>query len=186
MSADSWKLGPEQRTPEPMRLTLVTESSIVRGTSVTWRRRMTDLLNEGDHAFILLEDVEMEDIAGSDPPVRASHAQVNLDAVLFVLSPHPVHSSPDFHVRKSQERAYISLPPYVIVGRVHLHGGEGLRDGLDMLVGRFIPVTDAAYWSVAEGVERTSVEMLAINRLRAQILLPFEESSAGDPEPGGV
>ncbi len=180
---DSWMLGHAQGPSEPMRLTLVTEASVIRGTAVTWRRRMTDLLNEGDHPFILLEDVEMEDIAGSGPTVRASHAQVNLDAVLFVLSPHPTHPSPDFHVHKSPERAYVSLPPYVIVGQVHLHMGEGLRDGLDMLVGRFIPVTDAVYWSDAHRVARTSVEMLALNRLRAQILLPFEESPAGDPAP---
>lgn len=176
-------LDPGQRASAPMRLTLVTEASIIRGTSVTWRRRMTDLLNEGDHAFILLEDVEMEDIVGSGPTVRASHAQVNLEAVLFVLSSSPVQASPDFHVRKSQEMAYISLPPYVIVGRVHLHPGEGLRDGLDMLVGRFIPVTDAAYWSIERRVERTTAEMLAVNRMRAQILLPFEEAVPGDPDP---
>jgi hypothetical protein len=178
--SDAWATGQGHATSQQMRLMLVTEASIIRGTSLTWRRRLTDVLNDGDHAFVLLEDVEMRDVGDPHGVIRAAHAQVNLEAVLFAVADGPVAPSPEFHVRKAPERAYISLPPYVVIGRVHLHSGEGLRDGLDMLIGRFIPVTDAVYWSVPLGVSRTSAAMVAVNHGLAQILLPFEEAPGDD------
>ena len=159
----------------------MTETAIIEGTALTWRRRMTDLFNEGDHAFVLLEDVEMRDVADPRQVVHAPHAQVNLEAVLIAIGDSAVAYAPEFHVRKGAERAYISIPPYTVVGHVHLHSGEGLRDGLDMLVGRVIPVTDAVYWSRSLGIHRTSAAMLAVNHARAQILLPFDEGSPDGP-----
>ncbi|HLO35720.1 MAG TPA: hypothetical protein VK194_06550, partial [Candidatus Deferrimicrobium sp.] len=46
---------------------------------------------------------------------------------------------------------------------------------LSELTGRFIPVTDATYWSESVGEARATAQMVAINHARAQILAPYRE-----------
>ena len=43
------------------------------------------------------------------------------------------------------------------------------------LTGRFVPVTDATYWSDSIGEARATAAMVAINHQRAQILAPHRE-----------
>jgi hypothetical protein len=50
-----------------------------------------------------------------------------------------------------------------------------LREALGELTGRFIPVTEATYWSDIVGEARTVAPMVAFNHSRAQILAPHRE-----------
>lgn len=159
----------------PMHLTLATESSFIRGELLTRQRRMSDVLNDADHPFILLRHVEMIDIRSSGRTVEAAHAQVNLDAVLFAVTSVPVSAPPELATPKAPQNAFITIPPYTIVGAIHLTAGDDLHEGLGKLVGRFLPVTDAAYWSEPLGVDRTEALMVAVNQARALILAPFHE-----------
>jgi hypothetical protein len=162
-------------SPAPMHLTLVTDASIVRGQMLTRQRRVSDILNDTERPFIVLEQVEMVDVVGPGRTVQAAYAQVNLDAVLFAVTSVPVASTPELTTPKAPQRAFITVPPYVVVGRIHLRAGDDLHEGLGKLVGRFLPVTDAVYWSDTLGVDRTEALMVAVNHARAQILVPFQE-----------
>ena len=71
--------------------------------------------------------------------------------------------------------AFISVPPFKIVGRIHLLPGRDLRQALDELVGAFVPVTEASFWSDTVGEARQSALMVAFNHSRAQILAPHRE-----------
>jgi hypothetical protein len=181
---DPW--GAEPATPpRSTHLVLVTEASVIRGRSPNRHRRLTDLLNAVGQPFILLDDVEMTDVGGARRTIRAPRAQVNLDAVLFAVTDEGVQTTPEFHLHKEPQRAFVSLPPYTVVGHVHLQVADGIRDGLDTLVGRFLPVTHAAYWSDALGVGRTEALMVAVNHAKAQILVLYEEDvSFEDALPG--
>jgi hypothetical protein len=159
----------------PMQLLLATESSFIRGELLTRQRRVSDVLNDTEHPFILLQRVEMIDIGGPGRTVEAAHAQVNLDAVLFAVTSVPVAAPPELVTPKAPQRAFITVPPYTIVGQIHLTAGDDLRDGLGKLVGRFLPVTEAEYWSESLGVDRTDALMVAVNHARALILAPFHE-----------
>ena len=56
------------------------------------------------------------------------------------------------------DEAIISMPPFKIVGTIHLLPTEGdLRQALAELTGRFLPVTDATYWSDLLGEARQTV-----------------------------
>jgi len=164
----------------PMHLMLVTDTSIVRGHMLTWRHRLSDTLNDTEDPFIVLHEVEMIDVVAPGRTVRAAYAQVNLDAVLFAVTSVPVAPIPELTTPKSPQRAFITVPPYVMVGHIHLGAGAELREGLGKLVGRFLPVTDAVYWSDALAVDRTDALMVAVNHARAQILVPFEEIVPAD------
>lgn len=155
-------------------LTLYTDSYVIQGSIRTRQRRVTDILNETDEAFVILEDVSMDEF-GSHDLVRAPYAHINLDSVLFAVALTPVAASPELRTAKARQRAIISVPPFRVTGVIHVPANEELRNALTFLRSRFIPVTEAMYWSDRLAEARTQAVMVAVNQARAQILAPFEE-----------
>jgi hypothetical protein len=65
----------------------------------------------------------------------------------------------------------VSVPPYRITGTIHLlPGRDSLRESLTELTGRFIPITNATYWSDRLGEARRTALLVAVNHHRTQIL----------------
>ena len=87
--------------------------------------------------------------------MQTDFAQVNLGTVLFGVADDPVEPTPELRVPKVTERALISIPPFTITGHIHLLPERSLHQALGELLGRFIPVTDAVYWSDRVGEART-------------------------------
>jgi hypothetical protein len=156
-------------------MTMYTDAHVIRGTLETRQRRLTDVLNLADEAFLVLSDVVLEGIDGRSASHSAPHAQVNLGAVLFAVATEAIPSTPELRTPKVPERTLISLPPYSITGQIHLLPERHVQDALRELRGRFIPVTGATFWSESLGLDRVSVPMVAINHARAQILSPYDE-----------
>ena len=157
-------------------LTLYTDSLIVRGSVRTRQHRVTDILNLADDPFLILEEVTVDEYGGRGQPIRAEYAQINLDTVLFAVANTPVEPSPELRTPKLPEQAIIELPPFKITGTVHLlPTGGNLREALTELTGRFLPVTEATFWSDHVGEARQTALLLAINHRRAQILAPHKE-----------
>ncbi|OGO53601.1 MAG: hypothetical protein A2V85_00230 [Chloroflexi bacterium RBG_16_72_14] len=157
-------------------LTLYTDSLIARGSIRTRQHRVTDILNLAEDPFLILEEVTVEEFGGHGTPIRAAYAQINLDTVLFAVANTPVEPIPELRTPKTQEQVIIEVPPFKIIGTVHLlPTGGNLREALVELTGRFLPVTDATYWSDQVGEARQTALALAINHHRAQILAPHKE-----------
>jgi hypothetical protein len=161
--------------PVKLPLTLFTDAFVIKGTIRTRQGRITDILNSGDEDFIVLEDAMVDEFGTRTQAVRTEYAQVNLDAVLFVVSDTNAEPRPDLRTPKVTEQAMISIPPFRIVGHIHVLPERDLHDALRDLTGRFIPVTDAIFWSDTVGEARTSAPMVAFNHRRAQILAPHRE-----------
>ncbi|HEX5823060.1 MAG TPA: hypothetical protein VFY18_01250 [Candidatus Limnocylindrales bacterium] len=177
---------------EPVKtaLTLFTDAFVIKGNVRTRQGRITDILNSSDEDFIVLEDAMVDEFGTRTLAVRTEFAQVNLDAVLFVVSDAAVEPRPDLRTPKVPEQAMISIPPFRIIGRIHLLPERDLHDALRELRGRFVPVTDATYWSDTVGEARTSAPLVAFNHHRAQILAPHREvdpwaglDRSGEPAP---
>ena len=157
-------------------LVLYTDALITRGSIRTRQHRISDILNESDDPFLILENVTAEEFGSRGQPVRSDFAQVNLDAVLFAVANEPVPSLPELRTPKTPEQAIISVPPFNVIGTIHLMPQEGsLRNALHELTGRFLPVTDAVYWSDRMGEAREQALLVAINHHRAHILAPHRE-----------
>lgn len=156
-------------------LTLYTDAFQVRGTVQTRQRRITDILNHAEDPFLVLADVTFDEFGSRGSPIHAEFAQINLGAVLFVVTDEPVEPSPELRTPKLAEPAIISIPPFKLTGRIHLLPERGLRAALEELHGQFIPVTDAVFWSDTLNEARTSAVMVAVNHGRAQILAPHKE-----------
>ncbi len=165
-------------SPTPLRqlpLTLYTEQLIVRGTVQTRQHRVTDILNVNDEPYLVLEDVSLEEYGSAEPPTRAEFAQVNLASILFAVSLTTIEPVRELRTPKVAERALVSIPPFRVVGHVHLLPERNLRDGLAELHGAFIPVTDATFWSDRLGEARQTVAYVAVNQSRAQVFAPYHE-----------
>ena len=166
---ESMLLGGE---PTNVSLTLYTDAFVVRGTVRTRQARITDILNQADEEFLVLSDTVVDEYGARGTPVRSEFAQVNLGAVLFAVADTPVEPRPDLRTPKVPEQALISIPPFRVSGRVHLMPERDLREALGELTGRFIPVTDAAFWSDSIGEARQTASMVAVNHTRTQIFAP--------------
>ncbi len=157
-------------------LTLYTDSLITRGQVRTRQHRVTDILNLAEDPFLILEEVTVEEMGDRGAPIRADVAQINLDSVLFAVADTPVDPSPELRTPKRAAEAIVSVPPFRITGTIHLMPGEpSLRDALHELNTRFIPVTDATYWSDRLGEARRTALLVAVNQRRTQILAEHRE-----------
>ena len=156
-------------------LTLVTDAFVVHGTIQTRHRRITDMLNSAEHEFLVLTDATFDEFGSAGQAIQADFAQVNLGAVLFGVADEPVDATPELRVPKVSQRALISIPPFTVTGHIHLMPGRDLHEALAGLVGRFIPVTEAVYWSDRVGEARTNALIVAVNHNRAQFLAPHRE-----------
>ncbi|HEY3522632.1 MAG TPA: hypothetical protein VGK63_02920 [Candidatus Limnocylindrales bacterium] len=157
-------------------VTLYTDAYVVRGQVQTRARRLTDILNRAENGFLVLTQVTLDEFGSKASAIQSDYAQVNLGAVLFGVSDEPVEPAPELRMPKVSEQALISVPPFRIVGRIHVLPERDLRDALDELTGAFVPVTDATYWSEIVGEPRTTVNAVAFNHSRAQILTPYRVS----------
>ncbi|MET1232881.1 MAG: hypothetical protein ABWY52_08545 [Candidatus Limnocylindrales bacterium] len=157
------------------RVTLFTDSHVVRGNLRTRQRRLTDALNATDATFLVLDDVIFEDFGVRAVVERADYAQINLATILFAVADADVEPTPELRMAKVPEKALVSVPPFKITGRIHLLPERDLHEALSELLGRFVPMTEAIYWSDALSEARTPAPFLAVNHARTQILAPFKE-----------
>jgi hypothetical protein len=157
-------------------LMLYTDALITRGFVRTHQRRVTDILNHADQPFLVLEEVTVEELGVRTQPIRSEYAQLNLDSVLFAVANEPVEPIAELRTPKQQQQAIISVPPFSIVGTIHLLPTDyDLREALTELTGRFLPVTDAAFWSDRLGEGRQVALLVAVNHHRAHILAQHRE-----------
>jgi hypothetical protein len=156
-------------------LTLYTDAFVVRGKLRTRQRRLTDILNLAEDPFLVISDATTDEYGSRTLASRTDFAQVNLGAVLFAVADSTIEPRPDLRTPKVPEMAMISIPPFRIIGRIHLLPERDLHEALSELTGTFVPVTDATYWSETVGEARTSAPMVAFNHSRAQILAPHNE-----------
>ena len=82
-------------TIQQVRLTLYTDSFVVRGALTTRQRRVTDMLNLAEDRFLVLSDVSTDEFGPRGEQVRAEFAQVNLASVLFAVVNEPVSPTPE-------------------------------------------------------------------------------------------
>ncbi len=168
-------------------LTLYTDSHVVRATLETRQRRISDILNAADSEFLVVSDAMFDDFGTSTSPMRAEYAQINLASVLFAVVTEPIDPVPELRTPKVVEQALISIPPFRVVGQIHLMPERNMLQSLEELHGRFIPVTNATFWSERVGEARQTATMVAVNHARAQILAPHRETDpwAGLDRSGG-
>lgn len=167
-------------------MTVYTDAYIVRGALLTRQRRLSDVMNHAENEFLVLSDATFEPFGGRGGRHAAPFAQVNLAAVLFAVASETVAPLPELRTPKVPETTLISIPPFSVTGRIHLLPERDVREALRELHGRFIPVTDATFWSDVSGEAAQHAPMVAVNHARAQILSPYIEAEPTDSSAGSA
>jgi hypothetical protein len=155
---------------QTLQLTMFTDAHIIRGAVTTRYRRLSDVLNEAEHEFIVVSNAVIEEYGQKGQPDRADFAQVNLNTMLFAVTDSIVEPQPELRLVKSPEDALIIVPPFKVVGRIHVLPDRPMLEALAQLTGRFVAVTDATYWSDALREPKTSASFVAFNHARAHVL----------------
>jgi hypothetical protein len=171
-STDGFSVAPQQR----LNLTMFTDSHVIRGHIPTRLRRLSDVLNQAEQDFIVVNNATMEEFGAKGQPDQAEFAQVNLSTLLFAVTDDIVEPQPELRLSKAPEDALIIVPPFKVVGRIHVLPGRELREALAELTGRFIPLTDATYWSESLGEPKMSASFVAFNHNRAHVLASYREA----------
>jgi len=167
--------------PRTLQLTMFTDAHVIRGVVTSRTRRLSDLLNEAEHEFIVVSGAVIEEYGQKGLPDRAEFAQVNLNTLLFAVTDSIVEPQPELRLVKSPEDALIIVPPFKVVGRIHVLPDRPMLEALGQLTGRFIPVTDATFWSESLREPKTAASFVAFNHARAQVLASHQ---AADPWAG--
>ena len=165
---------PDAGATPKAQLTLYTDAFIIRGSIVTRQRRITDILNNAEDKFLVLGEVTSDEYGSRGDTIRAEYAQINLASVLFAVADTVLETPPELRTPKIAEEALISVPPFKVTGHIHVMPERNLREALTELTGKFLPVTDAAYWSDKVGEARQTAALVAVNHERAQILAPHQ------------
>jgi len=168
------------------RVTLFTDSLLVRGQIRTRQRRLSDVLNASETSFLVLEDVTFEEFGSRAIADRSSYAQINLATVLFGVADQAVEPLPEMRMVKLKQMAILNVPPFHITGYIHLPPESDLHSALQEFEGRFLPVTEATYWSERINEPRTTAAMVAVNHARAHILAPYEQRDVWEVPAGGA
>ena len=156
------------------RLTIYTDSYLVRGGARSGLSELGDLLNGAAHDFLLLEAVKFEEFGSHALVEEVPYAQLNLDAVLFAVT--EARSVDGAESRDGgSERVIATVPPFRITGRLQLGSGQELREPLAEPAGRFLTLADAVFSSERLNEPPTMAPLLAFNHARAHIIAPHAE-----------
>jgi len=157
-------------------MTLYTDAFVISGSLRTRQRRLSDILNFADEDFLVLDAAVLQGLGKHGGHHTAANAQVNLAAVLFAVANDTVEAIPELRTPKVPETTLISIPPFSVTGHIHLLPERDVRSALQELHGRFVPVTEATFWSDALGEAPKTAAMIAVNHARAQILSPYSDT----------
>ncbi|MGZ6265649.1 MAG: hypothetical protein ACXWN4_01915 [Candidatus Limnocylindrales bacterium] len=174
-------------------LTVVTSHLVIQGTIQTRLRRLTDVLNEPDVAYLVLMDASFMEIGSRRLVARAGVSQVQLDDVLFAHVTAATESAAEMRTPKQAVRATLLAPPFTVEGQIHLAYESDLRLAMESYSGRFLPVTGAKYWAYGVAEAPNYVDLLVVNHARAHVSVasgvewqseaPLDGGSGSTPNP---
>ena len=147
-------------------------------------RRLVDILNNIDHAFILLREAEVDDpLRDDDAPRPFDLVQVQLNTVLFAV-PHGVAiqtKDPLETVRKVPVSCTIALPGFEVTGTIHMLPDLAPESAQILGARHFIPVTNASIVSAFDHDTIWRPEVVVVNLARAVLFAPHARAASVAP-----
>jgi hypothetical protein len=151
---------------------LFTAAYRVSGTTLTRFSRVTDIVNLQPTTHIVVEQAtvtEYGDPAGSIP---VPHVLVAIDELLFlIVAETDTDARPEMRIPKRPVRAQVALPPFRLLGTVHVAPGSRPADGLLNVSDRFVPMTDVSVSSTAYPEVNLTAPAVALQRAMAHVIV---------------
>lgn len=156
---------------------LVMDSYRVKGElqSIGAPRRLVDVLNSVDGAFVIVHGGQLDDpLHEDDEPRKFELVQVHLNTLLFAVprSASQVHPDPFEIIQKVPVAATIALPGFEISGNVFLL--PQIDPAGSQLLGsrHFVPMTDVTVTSATNRACVWREPVIVVNLARALLFAP--------------
>jgi hypothetical protein len=160
-----------------MDVELVMDSYRITGSlqSLGVPRRLVDVLNSVDGAFVIVNDGKLDDpLRPGDEPREFELVQVHMNTLLFAIprSASQVHPDPFEIIQKVPVEATVALPGFEIVGSVFLL--PQIDPAASQLLGsrHFVPMTDATVTSAMNPACTWHEPVIVVNLARALLFAP--------------
>lgn len=162
-----------------------TDTHHITGWLSTKEGRLSDTLNyELPHIMVLSNASSTRLHEPEESPTQGSFMHIDTMAIAFTVprSPEPRLQDRQRHrtfeyVEKERHKAVVRLPPFVFEGYLHLPKGNEVERSLWSLTPAFIPLSDAKV-SLSQHPDITwDIDVVILNRRKAQIMLPRPGSS---------
>ncbi len=164
-------------------LTVVTDRLIIHGTVLTRVKRLTDMINDPNMDYLVLQDVTFTEVGSHRVIAAGGSGQVRMSDILFVHVAASTESNAGMRMPKQPVNATLIAPPFTIEGTIYLPYEAHLRVALDAYTEKFIPVTQARYWSENPVEAPVSVDLLVVNHAHAHVSVGSDAEWRGEQGP---
>jgi hypothetical protein len=162
--------------PTAVEVDLYTDTYRVSGRVATRFSRVGDIVNQAPASHLVVDGATVGEYGAPTATISAPQVLLSVDEILFiVVRGTTATSNPEMRIPKRGVQAQLALPPFRLAGTIHISVGSRALDGLLNASDRFLPMTDVQVTCAThDGLDR-SVEAVAVQRRRAQLLLVADD-----------
>lgn len=162
--------------PSAVEVDLYTDTYRVSGRVATRFSRVGDIVNQAPASHLVVEGATVSEYGAPAATLASSQVLISVDEILFiVVRGTTATSNPEMRIPKRGVKAQLALPPFRLTGTIHISVGSRPLDGLLNASDRFLPMTDVEIACATHDELDRSVEAVAVQRRRAQLLLVADD-----------
>ena len=151
---------------------LFTAAYRISGTMLTRFSRVTDIMNLQPTSHIVIEEATVTEYGDPAGGITVPHVLVSIDELLFVVvAETDTEARPEMRIAKRPVRAQVALPPFRLLGTVHVAQGSRPADGLLNISDRFVPMTDVSVSCTAHPEISLTAPAVALQRSMAHVIV---------------
>ena len=151
---------------------LFTAAYRISGTMLTRFSRVTDIMNLQPTSHMVIEEATVTEYGDPAGGIPVPHVLISIDELLFVVvAETDAEARPEMRIAKRPVRAQVALPPFRLLGTVHVAQGSRPADGLLNVSDRFVPMTDVSVSSTAHPEISLTAPAVALQRAMAHVIV---------------
>lgn len=163
----------------PVEVDLLTDAYRITGTVQTRFGRVTDILNQQNSTHLTVTHATISEHDDPTATLSAPTTLVALASILLLVAPTLTGDGGggEMRIPKRPVRVQLALPPVRVTGTIHVPPGSLPTDGLLNMSDRYIAVTDATISSGAHPELERAVEVVAVCRELAHVILVTDDEA---------
>lgn len=163
----------------PVEVDLLTDAYRITGTVQTRFGRVTDILNQQNSTHLTVTHATISEHDDPTATLSAPTTLVALASILLLVAPTLTGDGGggEMRIPKRPVRVQLAVPPVRVTGTIHVPPGSLPTDGLLNMSDRYIAVTDATISSGAHPELERAVEVVAVCRELAQVILVTDDEA---------
>jgi hypothetical protein len=163
----------------PVEVDILTAAYRITGTVPTRFGRVTDILNQQTSTHFTVTHATISEHDDPTATLSAPSTLVALSSILLLVAPTLTGESSggEMRIQKRPVRVQLAVPPVRVTGTIHVPPGSLPTEGLLNMSDRYIAVTDATISSAAHPELERAVEVVAVCRELAHVILITDDEA---------